>query len=46
MQSYSSEILAVLIKSVLKSGPKAFNLPKTRAGKLLQFKHYHTDAPI
>ena len=23
-----------------------FNLPKTRASKIVQFKHYQTDAPI
>ncbi|MFA6571671.1 MAG: hypothetical protein WCT77_10625 [Bacteroidota bacterium] len=23
-----------------------FNLPKTRASKILQFKHYQTDAPV
>jgi hypothetical protein len=30
-------------------GQKIFpkiNLPKTRASKILQFKHYQTDAPI
>lgn len=28
------------------AGRKGFNMPKTRAGKLLQFRHYSTDAPI
>jgi len=23
-----------------------FNLPKTRASKIIQFKHYQTDAPV
>jgi len=27
-------------------GRNDYNMPKTRAGKLLQFKHYSTDAPI
>lgn len=23
-----------------------YNLPKTRASKIIQFKHYQTDAPV